>query len=218
MQRKSRFIAGCLLCTASLWLGAAIGFTVDAAKRDVSKEKIHAITRQLSELKRERVQIYSHLNSRFDSAGEGSEYDFNLTTAEAKALINRVAKRIHAQEKEISALRQQIDYDLIRDRIVVINKVATAYSLVPPKLLMSVKSLRGGPVTAYFGDKTRFFNIGQRVDLEVGGRKCFLILLDSVRGQATFRFGCDGVPESGVIADTKGTKPALQFRRTSIEF
>lgn len=218
MQRKSRFIAGCLLCTASLWLGTAIGFTVDAAKRSVDKDTIHAITRQISDLKRERVQIYSHLNSRFHGASKAPGQDIDLSTARAKALINRVAKRVHAQEKEIYALRQQIDHDLIRDRIVVINKVATAYSLVPPKLLMSVKSLRGGPVIAYFGDKTRFFNIGQRVDMEVGGRSCFLILLDSVRGQATFRFGCDGLPDSGVIADTEATKPAHQFSRTSIKF
>lgn len=217
MQRKSRFLTGCLLSTVSLWLGVGIGFTVDSAKREVEQEKVLSLTRQLSELKRERVQIYSHLTSRFDSASEEIKPSFDLPTSHAKALINRASKRIHAQDKEITALRQQIDYDLIRDRIVVINKIATAYSLVPPKLLMSVKSLSGGAIIAYFGDKTRFFNIGQRVDLEVGGRKCFLILLDSVRGQATFRFGCDGRPAAGVVAG-RDSKPAPKFKRTSLRF
>ncbi|MBY8976132.1 hypothetical protein KHP62_09965 [Rhodobacteraceae bacterium NNCM2] len=216
MLRRSRFIVGCLLCTASLWIGAAIGYTVDVSKRGAETAKVKTLSYRIGALERERDAILAELVARFDSHTDSLNISSGVSTLDALALVARASQRLHAQDKEIAALRQQIDYGLVRDRIVVINKVATAYTLAPPKLLMSVKSLSGGAITAYFGDKTRFFNVGQRVDLSVGTRNCFLILLDSVRGQATFRFGCDDAHSREILAEAE--RREFPVKRTSMRF
>ncbi|MEM8554068.1 MAG: hypothetical protein AAGF71_04485 [Pseudomonadota bacterium] len=100
-------------------------------------------------------------------------------------------------ESELSRLRSEIAWlhthmgdGYLHLRKVSLNRVHTAYALLPPKLLISVHSLRGNDVIATFGSETHQFSVGERYDFSFEDLTCFLQLAAMEQGHATFDFGC----------------------------
>ncbi|MBY8976133.1 hypothetical protein KHP62_09970 [Rhodobacteraceae bacterium NNCM2] len=214
VKRRSRFVTRCIIWTLSLWLGAALGGVFFASEPHSEVAEIDAVAEEIADLRDQHDRLLSELATRF-GASEGVDRA-GLSVADALSLIVQTSKRMQVLDRELDILRQG-ENGFVGTRIVVVDQVSKAYALAPPRLMMSVKSLGGGPLTAYFGDQSRFMNVGQRADVMLGTQRCYLTLLDSARGQATFQFSCEETAPAGRIAET-GEQRKLATRQISAEF
>lgn len=87
---------------------------------------------------------------------------------------------------------------------VTVTEAGVAVDIIPPKLAMSVRKLKDGPIFAYFGTSRHIFEVATRREFTFEGRKCYLVLRSSSEEAAVFDFGCDrSVIANGPIADLK---------------
>lgn len=100
-----------------------------------------------------------------------------------------------ALRAQIDALRAELMTGYDSGVHLVVDVPERAYPLLLPKLMMSVDMLGGGPLLVTLGDMTTLMRIGSRRDLEIDGQRCFLVLVESVRGRANFLFGCERDPD-----------------------
>lgn len=103
-----------------------------------------------------------------------------------------VATRALARlSSDYDVLRAQLKKGFVQDRIVVVTQPDTVHTLVEPKLVLAVGDLIGSSVYAVFGTTSRWFTVGERYDFRLDDCTCFLLLLESRRDWAKFRFGCE---------------------------
>ncbi len=119
-------------------------------------------------------------------------------TAKDTEMIRGLKNDLSQVEEAFSRLSD--DYDLLKTqltegyveyRTVTVTEADTVHTLVEPKLMLATGALIGGSVHAVFGTTSHWFAVGERFDFRLDTCRCFLLLLESGRGYATFRFGCE---------------------------
>ena len=116
--------------------------------------------------------------------------DLSRTQAATQAALGTSLEENRHLRKEIAILDAQFRTGFVQSRTVTVEQVERAYPLVAPKLLLSVRHLSGGAVTAQFGARSEVFQVGQTVEFKIGRCECFLVLVESISGRAVFDFGC----------------------------
>ena len=96
--------------------------------------------------------------------------------------------------QETAARDDQFDERFERLQTIEITSTSRGYWLVAPKLMLAVDDLGGGDLRIKYADRFEQIRIAQRLDVEIEGDDCFLLLVESVRGKAVFQFGCDKGP------------------------
>lgn len=129
---------------------------------------------------------------------DGREAALIAEIDELRYTIRRLQDDLWVAETEVGALKSQITDGYVTHKTVRIDEPYTAYSLLEPKLMISVDDLPGGAVLAHFGLRTERFAVGERLDFVEGTCNCFLLLMASVRDRAEFLFGCEpaDIPET----------------------
>lgn len=112
-------------------------------------------------------------------------------------LDDEVIHFLHEEQNELVEKDNALEvlHDMLKDGYVVAKDVNVtesdrAYWLSEPKLMLGVNRLSGGSLLISFADQQEEISIGQRIDFEVDGCDCFLLLKSSTFGQASFRYAC----------------------------
>lgn len=155
---------GVLVTSLSLFSGFLIGARLVGGHQEVNAGTLVQQSEELSQLKE-------------DLAGE-------------KARAGELEKQNDRLSRDIDWLFARVSEGFVHLRKIHVEKSKFAYPLVEPKLMLSVTSLKGGPIIANFGTETHVFSVGERFDFPLKDCDCFLLLESSARGEAVFSFGC----------------------------
>lgn len=117
--------------------------------------------------------------------------------AETQARV--LAEELAVLRSEMSWMRRMMGEGYVHLQQVAVDEVHTAYPLIEPRLLLSVKTLVGREVITTFDNATHTFSVGERIDFDFEDKKCFLLLAESERGRALFHMGCK--PASRLTAE-----------------
>ena len=106
-------------------------------------------------------------------------------------LLVKAKVALDATEGSLKEIRQEMldGYPVMKD--IEVTETHHAYWLYEPGLMLGVRSLAGGSLLVDFANRSTVIFVGERIDFSFEGMSCFLLLKSSIRGQASFRFGCN---------------------------
>lgn len=121
--------------------------------------------------------------------------DTELIAARIETLVADALKKIRSDAdsrtwhtRAIATERASQFSDL---RTIEVTSTSQGYWLLEPKVMIAVDHLGGGDLRVKYSDRYEKIRIAQRMDVDVEGRQCFLLLVESVKGKAIFQFGCE---------------------------
>lgn len=193
MTRSRWFVCGNVVAlAASIW-GFVIGHYAGSAEVDAVRETAAALKVKLAEAESHAAfdlpALQKSVNALRRVANDRTAQTERFALLQAS--LSRSEQELATRDAEIALLQEQLSNGFVQYKRVVLTEAQSAYALVPPKLMLSVDALRGGPLTAHFGNETADFVVGKRVDFNLGPCDCFLVLMRSTPGSADFAFGCD---------------------------